>query len=400
MKLIEMLDIAKESTKKLEINENALKILKDNSTEELLNDKEKCIQLIKYILQDYGIEKGVVNRTFKRKSRAIHTISLWLMGIGINTKMHYFNQSYWRAASLWTLTSIAHDYGYYADESTIENVEISELTKNYSLLDDKYKDDFLDCLNGIKKSKETKKYFTYDYEIVKRYFEYSKYYNSRFEDEDCDYKEKCDHGIVGGCLLFNQYCNDAKPGLKSSSKFGELMVFPSNTLSKIVKISCSNVAYHNMFKSNPSDYYPDSDIIYGRHGLDILKSDAPIIINGNNQLLLLLSLIDTIECYKRFSKKESEPYLENKTIVNKINIKFKNKCFYIDYSYLAQTINKRPDKEKAEKLIKSLDSHIKGIKDLEKWTIFKVNNISDYEVKISIDKQKKSKLKKKKDKKI
>ena len=46
------------------------------------------------------------------------------------------------------------------------------------------------------------------------------------------------------------------------------------------------------------------DAKYGKHGLNGLLSTAPIKVTKKNKLLLLLSLVDIIECTKRFSSKK------------------------------------------------------------------------------------------------
>ena len=150
-----------------------------------------------------------------------------------------------------------------------------------------------------------------------------------------------------------------------------------NVLRKGEKNGLYTAASHNIFKSDSCK----NDELYQQYELNNLLSSLPPRINESNPLLLLLSLIDTIECTKRFSKKENpEEYLEQKTTLKYVNIEsFQDKIvldFFPLFEYLKNT---RKSKNMCNKLMK----HIEQIKGLKNWTSIKVSEINEYSLSIS-----------------
>lgn len=91
-------------------------------------------------------------------------------------------------------------------------------------------------------------------------------------------------------------------------------------------------------------------------------------------MLLLLSLVDTIECVKTFSKKESEvSYFQTLTILNSVRLYSDKQKIIIDFSELATKIYK--DKPKSG-LLTELDKHIKSIIGMSNWTCLDVKQFS------------------------
>lgn len=66
----------------------------------------------------------------------------------------------------------------------------------------------------------------------------------------------------------------------------------------LYKTACLIAAQHNIFKSENLE----SDTTYKEYGLNSLLSTTPIAVSNANPLLYLLSVVDTIECSKRYEK--------------------------------------------------------------------------------------------------
>lgn len=225
---------------------------------------------------------------------ASHTLVTWLLGIKLANKFSLvitdssFNNQ--RFNQIWLMTSISHDYGYFKKELLEESFDLRTL--KYNLLTDHYDIDFLSCLNYLEVKSNFENYFSYSYDEIKNYFEYSKQYQ-----KDRKYSpnhEKCDHGIVGACMLFNEYCEKCdREILKGLNQ--------SFVITQIRKIACIIGASHNIFKSSSIE----QDNIYKKYKLSKLLSTSAIRVRKENNILSLLSLVDTIECTKRFSTKEN-----------------------------------------------------------------------------------------------
>ena len=163
---------------------------------------------------------------------------------------------------------------------------------------------------------------------------------------------------------FSKYCQFAM------ALYFKKTLWPSNIINTQQKIACYTAAVHNIFKS-PSK---NSDVQYKEFGLNHLLSTSKKRILKRNKLLMLLSLIDTIECTKRFSKKENaECYLQQKTILKNVCVETSDGKLIIDYSNLYKHIKSRA----SEELIDAFNRHIYSVKNLNTWTDFVVNEKQD-----------------------
>ena len=108
----------------------------------------------------------------------------------------------------------------------------------------------------------------------------------------------------------------------------------------LYKTACLITAQHNMFKS--SETTEDSE--YKRWGLYPLLSTEPIAIDNRNPLLFLLSIVDTIDCTKRFEKLlisgESRNSIPIKKVLKNIRIQFDDDGIIVDYTPLFLAFNK------------------------------------------------------------
>lgn len=376
MKMIELLENAKKDINTL-IQLNAEEMDKLNSIEfsYFINDDDKCAEFVELVSSDFELLEKKENKfkILQRKDRASHSVITWLLGVGINNNLEIFGNGYHNCNLLWIQTSVNHDYGYYLDEIKDKRIKLEDIAQKYDLLADDYSNIEFDDLNQYLKNIRLSGYgnfFTYNPDIIKNYYDYKKEWSIKHKEKE----EINDHGIVGACKLFRLYCEDAKSIVK---KGGPL---PSITQMEIKKISCYNIASHNIFKSSSKK----DDIAYKKHKLDTLTSTSPASIKKDNGLLMLLSLVDTIECYKRFSRKDKMG-LNSKTILEHTEINFSDKKLEISYKPLDDYIQKtNREIEIIEKMRDILKKHINGIVDLQKWTEFKTIKIDDFSVQISL----------------
>lgn len=338
----------------------AFEFIKTTSYDALMDDENKCIELISKNFEfDVPKEAFVYN-----KERAKHIIVTYLLGLGLKKSFGLEEplDKGIRYNSIWLQSSMLHDYGYFIKQYKDENLSIKTLTSNYNLLTDDYTGLF-EILNGLTKTSYSV-YFPYEYDEIEKYFEYKKKY--------C--YEKNDHGIVGGCVAFSKYCE----AVTKIHDLGELHQEPSISINIQQKIACYTAAAHNIFKSSKKE----DDSKYLDVHLDNLLSYSPKRITIKNKLLMLLSLVDTIECTKRFSKRENpNEYLIQKTILENVMIELKDNSLIIDYSNLYKYINKRKNNDK---LKEAFEYQMNAVRTIYEWTDFKCDAYSDIESKFII----------------
>lgn len=343
------------------------------SVRDFISKDEECLRYI-YNLLDLGTEKGsVLNRD--NFNRASHIIVTFLMGLGITQSIPIINGvNVFNTSSdnyLWMLTSLLHDYGYFRNE-LLESKSLDEIERDYDLLTDLYDEEAVKCLNNY--SVLYSDYCTFSYDTIKHYYEYKRNYTaSHTIDEN---GERNDHGIIGACLAFSKYVkffiNNTYPELEEGVNGHRLPLIKTEPL--LYKTACMIAAQHNLFKSGSKL----SDVDYRKYNLDVLLSTSPILIDDNNPLLLLLSIVDTIECSKRFSKKTNpKKYLQTMTILDNIYIEVKDGEIIVDFTRLNEYIQKRKDNTA---LLKQIESHIRGICELGSWTNYESTKLEEYKI--------------------
>ena len=352
-----------------DLNEDSCNIIKSITFEELINDDKQCLSLIFSILV-FTLETVSINRY-----RASHIIVTWLMGIGIGNLFklekpdNAFNKLFYK--QLWLQSAILHDYGYFCSEINKSYLPIEQLCEDYNLLTDDYNETYLRGLQNMSKLSEFRDYFSYQYDEIINYYNYSQDYHKHSNSKKDD--EKSDHGIVGACIAFNKFCKNIKTLIE---KHG---LPSSDTLTRIQKVSCIIAASHNIFKSNNET----QDEKYIEFGLTTLLSSSPIRIKKENNLLSMLSLIDTIECTKRFSKKANpNEYLIQSTTLKYVDIDLQNDEIIINFERLNEYLLKN---RKSKTMSDTLKKHIDAIAKLGSWTDFNSYiGDNDKEVRISI----------------
>lgn len=342
-------------------DDNAIELVKNTKFDDILSDDDKCLKLIQLVLKF----KSKVSR--ENRHRASHIFITWLLGIGLSQtlalkKQYAFGRLF--SPNIWLQTAVLHDYGYLCEEVTDAKCNLSNIVGDFNLFTDKYDSD-LSYLNNMSQQSEYKTYFPYPYDIFSKYFEYSKMYHNKNNTRN----ECVDHGIIGGCIGFRKYCEE-NLGKKLKPSIADM---------QIQKIACICAASHNIYKSS-SKKIDDEYIKYKLYGL--LSTD-PIKVSKKHPLLLLLSLVDTIECTKRFSAKNNpKSYLIQKTTLKYVEIEIQNKKIIVKFEKLYEFICKNKSEQMKEELIK----HIEGISKLNTWTDFSSGYVNggNFEVAIAL----------------
>lgn len=316
-----------------------------------INDGKKSAEFIRYLLKDdsYSIPDNDSHLYEIAESRARHSAVTFLMGLAfsrfgdlfvqIPSIIHY-DVGY--ARNMWLKTSLYHDKAY---SSTYLRDTTLDIQKKFLpfLLTDEYQRN-LSSINQF--SYRYPGTLAYTYEEILNYDKYAIEYHQSENDED----EKRDHGVLGGVMMFSDLA-------KKAEKSGRLNELP------VIKACSLAVAQHNIFKSPNKDY----DKRYFDHDLNNLLSTSSFQITSDQPLLLFLSLIDTIECVKKLSKgQNSDKYLKTLTVLKSINVSVQADSIEIDYSALKKEVFAKKDEE----LIKTFDSYLKAVSNLNTWTTF------------------------------
>ncbi len=247
------------------------------------------------------------------------------------------------AFKLWLMTSLNHDRGYTSAYITQGELDYNKKFK-YHLLSDV-------CKEVLELDEFDKKYpdsMAYTYQEIGGYDRYARIYHKADSDG-----RRLDHGILGGMILFDTL-------IKKHIKFPQNSIDPL-----IIKTSALAIAQHNIFKSSGKK----SDEIYIDYGLVRLISTSDFVIEKNYALLLLLGLVDTIECVKKYSKKENEQNSMNtKTVLKNVMIGVSQTTIDIDYSALSE---RELRTRGSDDICRSV---VQNVIDLNRWTCFKVSS--------------------------
>lgn len=351
------------------VNKAIYQEIQNSNFDSWISDSDKCFELIKSEMEfDYA------GLSSSNKERANHIILTWLMGVGFKDVFNINGNTYKESDGgfgdmefdrLWLQTSMIHDYGYFCDEtwSVKKMYKLKDLSRKYDLLQDSYNEPF-SCLNNMS-CNGFAPYFSYSYDEIKSYYKYR-------QDHSSD-AEKRDHGIVGGCIAFDKYCTQAAkqkaimPDGSQAKGTTTIPLLPSAVISQIQKIACIITASHNIFKSDGIS----TDKIYEEYSLDGISSGSEKRVTKSNPLLLLLSLVDTIECTKRFSKKSnSKQYIQQITILKNIDIKVQPGEIRLNFMPLMTYLKRE---KKSPEMEQTLEKHVGYISQIGTWTDFKAS---------------------------
>lgn len=347
MKYSSLYDLFNLELSKMKVND------KYKNISNFISDDKACLNFIKEIIDDMVYDDSSIHKL--SQDRAKHIVITFLLGqvlknFGglydefsgvIDFSDPILNQKMWMYVSLY------HDYGYFSEYIYKADLSYDSIVK-YRLFTDYYEFDELKSLNNF--SLKYPKALCYTYDEILNYDKYARFYHCSQNSE-----EKIDHGILGSILIFDRLI---KKKLKNN--------LLNNWDFALLKSICLTISQHDIFKSDGKD----SDLKYLEYDLKRLTSDSNLKISRQTPLLLFLSLVDTIECVKRFSKSgnNNERYLIVKTVLKGIKISINKNYISIDLTEL---------KDKTESKNLKYDEYVKAILDLEKWTEFEIDNIDN-----------------------
>lgn len=278
-----------------------------------------------------------------------------------------FNESTFDFENYWLLIALLHDYGYYKpdiDQSIVDK-EIRKIGSDIHEYD----------YDNIT--------YSYKKRINKTYLENTIFNYFRYRVNPDSKDEKYDHGIVGGINGYNSLIKSWKKTIRKievphyvfkndghirliKDKEGKVInrLFYSENDISIYKQICYDIMQHNMWKPSTKriPIYEDFDLY---ELIDMNKR-----IGDDNPMLMLLSLVDTIEFIKRFctideSNKTNRMKHNPSSIANRISIQINRNQIKIIFPELFNFVKSGlefDDKGKSE-----YDKWIESIVGLRSW---------------------------------
>ena len=344
-----------------------------------LDEEDDCLKLINYYLDLYGTDLEMESNksyTFQNAYRSKHIVITWLIGYSLGK----FNKLFEKIGDetmhdwsdkIWMYTALVHDYGYFCKQTT-KTKSIEEIQHPHYLLSDDIS--FFSLPDTMRDFSENHpSYFTYSYDQIKKYYAYSINYHER---TGASYDgEMADHGIVGSCIAFREYCKKYAKHYNTARyvhyRFKTKLYEPV-----MYKAACIVAASHNIYKSSSKE----DDEYYRRYDLEFLCHNSEFVITADNPLLLLLSIVDPIECCKRFSKsKNSKSYLQSKTVLSNIMVMVNDDEIIVDYALLAKLVS-----AKSNVMLDDLEKHVNNVVGLNTWTCLRTHKINDFAISIRI----------------
>lgn len=373
-------------------SKSLLELMNDRLIDMTMTDDEKFNDLRKFITKDELSAEFIRNVLHDptyivpiedsddysfSKARARHSVITFFMGMIIFSFEYRGKELTEKIADdlgidkdkviqIWMAVSLYHDKGYYSDviKKPENEIDYEKMTRYYLLTDhydsvseeNKTANDFeeLSVLNDY--YHKFRIAFAHTYEQIILYDKYARKFHKRIHDD-----EHVDHGILGGILVFDDLVKRRKKG--------------KSVLDLIsIKLVSLTIAQHNIFKSDSKDM----DKEYGDK-LSHLWHDSDSKIGLDTPFLFLLSLVDTIECVKKFSREKSKKaYLETLTVLSSIKITIEREKIIFDFTELHQKI-----RDKNHELTDLFEHHLKTVRGLDHWTKWHAD-ITDDRVVISV----------------
>ena len=373
-----------------------------DSLDSFFYKKHECLRLL-YRILDLGYDHPDIMPD--NLYRCQHTFVTFLLGWAIAKRYGLLNGTNVintiPDVHLWVLTSLVHDYGY-LKSGIARKIPLEELDSKYHLLSDACTAKQLESTIGY--SSQYPQFLTYSYDTISNYFIFRLSILDSSLSKD---SEAIDHGIWGACKCYEEYCDfyikheyprscittyDNPDDIKQMGyeriryNNNPRIVEIARTEPLLYKTACLITAQHNIFRSSNTI----SDLEYEKFGLHPLLSTKPIAIDKNNPLLFLLSLVDTIECTKRFEKlfvPDGTPIsIPIKRVLQNMQIQFDDDGFVVDYSSLSLLFNKYHSlfnsKNKRVVLHNELDKQMSSVLGLKEWVKCETNLVEPFVVKI------------------
>ena len=348
-----------------------------NSVSEIIASDENSASFIREVLHDNEYSALNQNNPMYEfaKSRAQHSVLTFFIGLVFLEFCHFDEMiandvletnDRTEAVRLWMLTALYHDWGYHSEDVQKPELDFGKITK-YDLLTDEYgKEAWLHPIQDF--SQRHPSVLAYTYDEIKAYDRYARGYHAKNDNDT----ERVDHGILSGVKIFERLAKEIR-----KVALTELTINADYIEKRLryAKIACLTIAQHNIFKSSNKD----KDVEYG-DALIKLHSTSSFRISRETPLLLLLSLVDTFECIKRFGQSKNErKYLQKGTILQSIALDVHQESISIDYTELAAKIQ-----EKDNSLRECFTRYKKDICGICSWTVFVVEQVSDEHIVIRL----------------
>lgn len=322
--------------------------------DEFITKDEKSVLFIKSLSKIFKVDSDSELYDVTQ-ARARHSAITFLMGmvfsefadlyksiasvIGLGEK---YNQN------IWLQTSLNHDRGYFSAYLKKSDLDYEKTFKHYLFSNRK---DNEAVSNAYWFEKEYPNVQAYSVDEILSYDKYARLFHSKGKDE-----EKIDHGILGGVITYNSLIREM---MKEVTRAEDLRIKDN----LIAKAACLTIAQHNIFKSDSVK----TDKTYPSNLLHKLGYNSDFRISKKNPLLLLLSIVDTIECVKRYSKQNSSNssdnhFLQTVTILKSIKAEVTREKIVWDVAELNRRV---VEKGFFEDYVKH---YWEGIRNLKKWT--------------------------------
>lgn len=323
--------------------------------EDFISDDRACADIIRYQLNaDFVSFPDKRDEVYEiAQGRARHSLINYLLGLVFkpfgnlfslfNTLINEVDEN--ESERLWLLTAIYHDIGYFQKAVLDSSFDYRDNYKKYLYSDPSEEESWLYDFQ-IKYPRS----FAYTYLEIEEYDVYNRKQRLNWKAI-----EKVNHGILGGAYIFDKSMQKLEKHKSKSRK--EILINKAFSLT---------IGQHNIFKSDRVE--DDNELP------EILKtklaSTSPFKIGETTPLLFFLCLVDTIECTKKFSKKENDKHsLQTLTVLKRIGAEISETSIEIDLSNLREYILTRPD---GEILLEVLEGYKKSILGLGAWTSFSV----------------------------
>ena len=282
------------------------------------------------------------------QNRARHSVITYLLGLVLAPFGNIIDIK--RDGQLWLKLSMYHDYGYFSKYVKDSTHDLRTDVKYY-LLDDCYEKELQVLNNWFTKHSED---FAFAYKEIEDYFEYSRNFHAEREKD----KEKVDHGVLGGVLVFQMLASK----LLKSEKINKSELYN-------IKTFCLAIAQHNMYRING-----DNKKLAKGLRLEKLYEENSFRISRDTPLLLFLSLIDTVECVKKFSQSENDSkYFQTETTLKNLKLSVSEERIILDFSDLRKAAERDKKIEWFKKIFDGKNKssgYVSGICNFGSWTVF------------------------------
>lgn len=318
--------------------------------EDFINDDKESANFIRKALNDEFAFTDKENSTYTiAETRARHSVITFLMGLVFWTNLSYivnslqekltFCKDFEDMQKIWMMVSMYHDYGYFSEYIKRENFSYKVLRHQLLSQDSVVnKCSMIDIL-------------AFNHDEIMEYDKAARIFHCKSGDE-----EKIDHGILGGHLIFDRLMRK----MHKCNNFNE---------QSFISVSALTIAQHNMYKSNTIE-----DDKRFANKPKILRSESSFRLSINTPLLLLLCIVDTIECIKKFSKSANEKkHLKSVTVLKSIFVVPTANRIELDLTHLKERILEKQDNG----LMEIYENYKNSIINLSNWTTLKCGNCGE-----------------------